>query len=99
MIDACTEAYAATGEDRWAKALICCFDWFLGRNDLGLPVYDYSTGGCRDGLGSNGVNQNQGAESTLSWLTSLISLYRSRALWGTVAGKARLSIQAKSGQR
>jgi glycosyltransferase involved in cell wall biosynthesis len=96
MIDACAEAYATTREQRWADALICCFDWFLGRNDLQMPVYDFTTGGCRDGLASKGVNQNQGAESTLSWLMSLISLYRSRAKWGTVPGKPRRSPRAKS---
>ena len=88
MIDACAEAYIATQDKRWLENLVCCFDWFLGRNDLGLPVYDYATGGCCDGLGATGINQNQGAESTLAWLMSVTSLYRWRTQWGGVV-KAR----------
>jgi glycosyltransferase involved in cell wall biosynthesis len=80
MVEACAEAYIATGEKVWVKDAIKCFEWFLGRNDLQTPIYDYTTGGCRDGLGSNGVNQNQGAESTLAWLLSLITMYHCRAL-------------------
>ena len=84
MIDACAEAFAATGDSKWSTALVMCFDWFLGRNDLGTPLVDFTTGGCRDGLASNGVNQNQGAESTLCWLMSLIAVHKCRATWGTV---------------
>jgi hypothetical protein len=51
------------------------FKWFLGGNDLGLPLYDQQTGGCRDGLHIDRVNQNQGAESTLSYLLALAELY------------------------
>ena len=80
MVEACTEAYSATGEKVWVKEAVNCFEWFLGRNDLQTPIYDYTTGGCRDGLGSNGVNQNQGAESTLAWLLALITMYHCRAL-------------------
>jgi hypothetical protein len=50
------------------------FAWFLGANRLGLPLYDFSTAGCRDGLGAAEVNQNQGAESTLSFLLSLLAM-------------------------
>jgi hypothetical protein len=74
------EAFSATEEERWVKESIRCFDWFLGRNDIQAPVYDYTTGGCRDGLGADGVNQNQGAESTLAWLLALITMYHCRAL-------------------
>jgi glycosyltransferase involved in cell wall biosynthesis len=79
MVEVCVEAYFATGETKWAREAILCFEWFLGRNDLQTPVYDYTTGGCRDGVQSNGVNQNQGAESTLSWLLALITMYHCRA--------------------
>ena len=48
-----------------------CLDWFLGKNVLGSPLYDYQTGGCHDGLHEDRVNQNEGAESTLAWLLSL----------------------------
>jgi glycosyltransferase involved in cell wall biosynthesis len=80
MVEACVEAYVATGEIKWAQEAIRCFEWFLGRNDLQTPVYDYTTGGCRDGVQSNGVNQNQGAESTLAWLIALITMYHCRAM-------------------
>ena len=43
------------------------FDWFLGRNRLGRPLYDFATGGCCDGLGEDDVNANEGAESTLAF--------------------------------
>jgi len=79
MVEACVEAYFATGETKWAQEAIHCFEWFLGRNDLQTPVYDYTTGGCRDGVQSNGVNQNQGAESTIAWLLALITIYHCRA--------------------
>ena len=45
----------------------CAFDWFLGRNHLRRPLYDFATGGCCDGLGSEAVNANEGAESTLAF--------------------------------
>ena len=73
-IEACMEAYNITRDAKWTERARTCLDWFLGRNDLRLPLYDYATGGCRDGLHSEGVNQNQGAESTLAWLMSLLTL-------------------------
>jgi len=50
-------------------------DWFLGDNDVGQNVYDFTNGGSRDGIHSLGVNLNEGSESTLSWLLSLHRLY------------------------
>ena len=50
------------------------FRWFLGRNDLQVPLYDAATGGCRDGLHPDRVNENQGAESTLSFLMALLEM-------------------------
>ncbi len=75
MIEACVEAYKITRDEKWIVEARRCFDWFLGRNDLNISLYDYSTGGCCDGLTPDGANQNQGAESTLAWLLSLINLY------------------------
>ncbi|MFQ5432254.1 MAG: glycosyltransferase [Nitrospinota bacterium] len=75
MIDACIEAYNVTGEKKWIENARLCFDWFPGKNDLSAPLYDYTTGGCRDGLGAEGANLNQGAESTLAWLLSLLKMY------------------------
>ncbi len=50
------------------------FEWFHGANRLGLPLYDFSTAGCRDGLEASGMNENQGAESTVSFLLALLTL-------------------------
>ncbi len=73
-VAACLEAHRLTGDDHWRKNALCAFDWFLGRNDLRLPLYDAITGGCRDGLHSDRVNQNQGAESTLAYILSLMEM-------------------------
>lgn len=71
LIDACYEAYKATQDSQWCDAIELCFDWFLGQNDVHQALVDLHTGGCRDGLHAAGVNQNQGSESTLSWLLAL----------------------------
>lgn len=70
-IEACREALEATGDSSWNRWIEGAFDWFLGVNDLGMPLYDPSTGGCFDGLHESRVNQNQGAESTLAFLIAL----------------------------
>lgn len=75
MTSAHLEAFSLTGDAQWLDEARRCFEWFLGRNDLRQPVCDHATGGCRDGLQAEGLNQNQGAESTLAWLHSLISLH------------------------
>jgi hypothetical protein len=70
LADACGRAHAVTGEPHWAEAVRRCADWFLGRNDAGVPLYDpVSAGGC-DGLQRHGRNENQGAESTLAMLST-----------------------------
>ncbi len=74
MASACLEAFRNTGDERWLKEARRAFDWFLGRNDLNLPVYDPTTGGCRDGLHPDRPNENQGAESTLAFLQTLLEL-------------------------
>ena len=71
---ACIEAFHATGDPEWKSHAVRAFDWFLGANDLRLPLYDASTGGCFDGLHDNRVNGNQGAESTLSFLLALAEM-------------------------
>jgi glycosyltransferase involved in cell wall biosynthesis len=70
-VSACMEVYRLTEERHWLDEARCAFHWFLGRNDLRVPLYDASTGGCRDGLHPDRVNENQGAESTLSFLMAL----------------------------
>ena len=74
MVSACLEAYRVTGDKRWRKEAQRAFEWFLGRNDLNLPIYDPKTGGCRDGLHPDRPNENQGAESTLAFLQALLDL-------------------------
>jgi hypothetical protein len=67
-VSACIEAYHATNDAFWVAEAWRAFEWFLGRNDLGLALYDSTTGGCRDGLHVDRLSQNQGAESTLAFL-------------------------------
>jgi hypothetical protein len=67
-------AYDATQDSRFLALQKKAFDWFLGDNDLHSPLYDFTTKGCCDALGADGVNMNQGAESTLSFLLALLSL-------------------------
>ena len=73
-VSACLEAYCITGDTRWRAEAWSAFNWFLGDNDLQLPLYDSVTGGCRDGLHPERANQNQGAESTLSFLMALLEM-------------------------
>lgn len=74
MVSACLAASGVTGEARWQEEARRAFEWFLGRNDLGLSLYDSSSGGCRDGLHPDRVNENQGAESTLAFLLALLEM-------------------------
>ncbi|TWU29766.1 glycosyltransferase family 4 protein [Bythopirellula polymerisocia] len=71
MVSAAIEARNADDDHFWSDQAHLAFDWFLGRNDLGQPLYDTGTGGCHDGLQENRLNENQGAESTLAFLLSL----------------------------
>lgn len=74
MVSACLEAFRATQDVSWSREAKRAFEWFLGRNDLGLPLYDSSNGGCGDGLHQDRVNENQGAESTLAFHLSLAEM-------------------------
>jgi glycosyltransferase involved in cell wall biosynthesis len=74
-VSACLTAYQITGDRRWRGEAWSAFNWFLGDNDLQLPLYDAATGGCRDGLHPERANQNQGSESTLSFLTALLEMH------------------------
>jgi glycosyltransferase involved in cell wall biosynthesis len=76
LIEACVEAFRSNGEKFWLDTARRCFEWFLGRNDLNTPMYDFKTGGCHDGLELHGPNQNQGAESSLAWLISLLTMHK-----------------------
>lgn len=76
LIEACIEAYRVTRDPMWTEEVRRCLNWFLGQNDTHSILYDFTTGGCRDGLTPDGVNSNEGAESTLAWLISLIATYQ-----------------------
>ena len=76
MVEACVEAFNVTRDHTWFENAVMCFNWFLGHNDLNMPLYDPKTGGCRDGLMADGINQNEGAESSLAWLISLMTLQK-----------------------
>ena len=73
-VSACLQAYRVTSDSRWRNEAWSAFNWFLGDNDLQLPLYDSVTGGCRDGLHPDRANENQGAESTLSFLMALLEM-------------------------
>jgi hypothetical protein len=75
MVDACIEAFNGTQDEGWSTYAYRCLNWYQGENDLRVPLCDYATGGCRDGLEAQGANENQGAESTLCWLMALLAVY------------------------
>jgi glycosyltransferase involved in cell wall biosynthesis len=74
MVSACLEAHRATREPQWGVESKRAFEWFLGRNDLGLPLYDATSGGCCDGLHPDRINENQGAESSLAFHLALAEM-------------------------
>jgi glycosyltransferase involved in cell wall biosynthesis len=74
MLDACLQAEALINDGKYADYALKAFSWFVGENSAGAVLHDFATGGCRDGLHPGGANMNQGAESTLSWMMSLISV-------------------------
>lgn len=76
IMEACVRAHKITGKAIWQKQVEKAFAWFLGKNDINECLYDFKTGGCYDGLQRGGVNLNQGAESTLTWLAVLHLMYR-----------------------
>jgi len=79
-------AYDATKEAKFLALQRKAFDWFLGANDLRIPLYDFRTKGCGDGLMPGGVNGNQGAESTLSFMLSLLAIIESYAIVDKIPG-------------
>ncbi len=96
MVSACLEAYRLTGDESWHEEARRCFEWFLGRNDLGLPLYDPTTGGCRDGLHPDRVNRNQGAESTLAYLFARVEMQLAENIIESPEDKAQLYRPANS---
>ena len=78
MVDACIDAFRLTRDEDWITYAYRCLNWYQGDNELHIPLYDHATGGCRDGLQMDSVNENQGAESTLCWLMALLAIYKHR---------------------
>jgi len=93
MLAACLEAYRFSGDAKWRREAERSFEWFLGWNDLKAPLYDPTTGGCRDGLQPESPNQNQGAESTLSFLMSSLEMRLAETALETVPRHERASVQ------
>ena len=78
ILQAADAAWRATGKARYLAAAEAAYAWFLGGNDLAIPLAEPKHGGCFDGLTEGGVNPNQGAEATLMWLTALEHMRRLR---------------------
>ncbi len=74
-IDANLEAFRVTNREHYLQRAHRCLQWFLGDNDLRQPLYDQTTGGCFDKLNPEGVDENQSADATVSWLLSLLSMH------------------------
>ena len=91
MVAAASDAFRATGRRRYLDAAETAYGWFLGGNDLGVALARPGTGGCCDGLTPRGPNENQGAESTLMWLTALEQM---RALRRATAAPPGPALQA-----
>jgi glycosyltransferase involved in cell wall biosynthesis len=79
-ISACLAAWQADGEPKWKTEALHAFSWFLGHNDLSLPLIDLETGSCHDGLHPDRVNQNRGGESVVSYLLSLAEIRQAHRL-------------------
>ena len=94
MVDACIEAFSCTRDEKWISYAYRCLNWYQGDNDLGVSLCDYATGGCRDGLETQGANQNQGAESTLCWLMALLAIYSHRGWDQLTPGEAPTRLDA-----
>jgi glycosyltransferase involved in cell wall biosynthesis len=88
-IDACAAAFKATGDTRWQTEAERAYRWYLGQNDLDLPLATAGDGGCFDGLMPNGLNRNQGAESILALQLASCAISALGKAAGTVAGTGR----------
>lgn len=86
LIGACKAAYRASDDRRYLAQMRRCFDWYLGSNDIGRPLIDFKSRGCYDALDPEGVNFNQGAESLLCWLLSLMIMHEMQTGDPTSAG-------------
>ena len=83
-VSACMQAFRATADHRWSEHARRAFTWFLGQNQLQQPLYDPMTGGCRDALHADRMNENEGAESTLSFLLALMDMRVDEVRWNAM---------------
>ena len=88
-VEACAAAHAATGDPRWVEEATRAYRWYLGQNDLDLPLASLTDGGCFDGLMPTGLNRNQGAESILALQLASCAMSRLSRAAGMAAGNAR----------
>lgn len=88
-IDACAAAFEATGDVRWVEEATKAYRWYLGANDLDLPLATVADGGCFDGLMPTGLNRNQGAESILALQLASCAIAALGKRAETVAGRTR----------
>jgi glycosyltransferase involved in cell wall biosynthesis len=95
-ISACRAAWRADSDPRWRADALRAFSWFLGRNDLSIPLVDVETGSCSDGLHPDRANENRGAESVVSWILALVEI---RELYrvGNPALKPKVVHESRSG--
>lgn len=83
-VSACMQAFRVTGDHRWTEHARRAFTWFLGQNQLQQALYDPLSGGCRDALHADRINQNEGAESTLSFLLALTDMRADEVRWNAM---------------
>lgn len=87
MVEAALSAFRVKGDDKYLKIAGAAFGWFLGENSKNVVLYNSRTGGCYDGVNQQGLNLNQGAESTISYLLARLELEKT-----IISNKADLSI-------
>jgi hypothetical protein len=87
-ISACLAAWRVDGDPSWKAHAFRAFEWFLGGNDLAMPLVDSETGSCCDGLHPGRANENRGGESVVSYLLGLVEI---RSLARLVGINAKLA--------
>jgi hypothetical protein len=92
MIEACAFAFSLTGDERWVEFAERAGEWFIGHNDVGVALYDPRTGGGYDGLGPEGPNLNQGAESTIAFNATMLR-------WGEITARRPLQAARRASSR
>jgi glycosyltransferase involved in cell wall biosynthesis len=100
LVSACACAFDVTTDRAWLERVMLGFEWFLGRNDLNTDLYDDATGGCRDGLEATGASGNEGAESTLAWLSVLTTMHdlQAQGHLGWTRGAQRMRAESSTGK-